>query len=497
MLRACIALIVAALALPAQAKDPIVITMQDVVPLRGFPNIYVDWVSSRYLPALFDALTEVAEGGEIRPALAIAWRAKDPLTWEFDLREGVSFSNGEPFNADAVIQAIAFLQSDEAVSFPIRRHVRNIAVVERLTDHKIVIRTMRPDAMLPARLRTVRMVPPKYFAAVGRIGFAKVPHGTGPFMAQQMERTRTVLVVNPNAWRKPQWDELHFVPVGDAIARTQAVISGAADIAFNTGPSIAEAIEGAGARLLAYDIGSVDAVPFVTTMDTPLKDKRVRQALNYAVNKGPLIAAFVHGATSPATQFAPLGTFGYTANLPPAYAYDPAKAKALLKDAGYPNGFETAIELWTDGTEQAAIHQQIVSDLAAVGVKVRIIQVPILQWQNEGLYGGKWEAPMFNFAYNAMPTFDALEALETHSCLWAKPFNCDRAMADKIVEARETSDREVRLAKTRALFAALLEDPAAILLFPSIRFDVAGARMLPYAAPFGLLRFQDLAKRPK
>lgn len=495
-MRVLVALLVA-LALPVQAKDPIVIATQDVRPIQGFPNVYIDWITSRYQPALFDALTEVAEGGEIKPALATAWRAKDPLTWEFDLREGVTFSNGEPFTAEAVIQVIAYLQTDEAAGFPIRQHVSDIAAVERVTDHKIVIRTKRPDPALAARLRTVRILPPKYFASVGRTGFARQPHGTGPFVAQKMERTRTVFVANPHAWRKPKWHEINFVPVGEPIARAQGVISGAVDVAFNTGPSVADLLEGTGARLVPYEIASVDAIPFVTTMDTPLRDKRVRLALNYAVNRAPLIAAFVHGATTPATQFAPPGTFGYTPGLPPAYAYDPAKAKALLAEAGYPNGFETAIELWSDGTENDAIHQQVVADLGAVGVKVRIVQVPIIQWQNEGLYGGKWEAPMFNFAYNAMPTFDALQALVTHSCLWTKPFNCDRAMADKIVDARETFDPAARLAKTRTLFAALLEDPAAILLFPSIRFDVVGKRMAPYGAPFGFPRYQDLAKTPR
>ena len=137
---------------------------------------------------------------------------------------------------------------------------------------------------------------------------------------------------------------------------------------------------------------------------------------------------------------------------------------ALLAEAGYPNGFDTAIELWSDGTEHDAMYQQVLSDLRAVGVRVKIVQVPVLQWQNEGLYGGKWEAPMFNFAYNAMPTFDAMQALVNHSCLWVKPFNCDREMAAKIEDARETMDTAKRLAKTRALFAELLENPVAILL---------------------------------
>lgn len=489
-----LALVLAGPIAAVQAADPVVIAIPDVVPVRGFPNMMSDWVSSRYWPLLFDALTEVGEDGEILPALAVSWRASDPLTWEFELRPDVKFSNGEPLDSAAVASTLDYLQTEEAIAFPIYHVVRNIARVEPISELRVRIRTTRPDGVLPARLRSIRILPPRYFGQVGRVQFAEAPHGTGPFMAKRLARTRSVFLPNPHAWRPPKWSEVDFLPVRDSIARAQSVISGAVDIAFDTGPEIADAVLESGARLVPHDIGSVDAIPFVTTMDTPLRDKRVRLALNYAVDRQQLIAVFVHGATSPATQFAPHGAFGYMPGLPEAYHYDPAKAKRLLAEAGYPNGFDTALELWADGTNQGAMYQQVTSNLRAVGVRVRIVQVPVLQWQAEGLYGGKWEAPMFNFPYIALPSFDALDALATHSCLWSKPFNCDREIADRILEAQETFDTLARLERTRAVLDAFRADPPAILLFPSIHFDLVGKRMQPFTAPFGFIRYQELAK---
>src|SRR5687767_10807856 len=123
-------------------------------------------------------------------------------------------------------------------------------------------------------------------------------------MAETLRPGRSTFVRNPNAWRPPKVDRIDFVQVGDALARAQGVVSGSVDIALNTGPSVGDFVAPSGARLVAHEIGSVDAMPFVTVMKGPLQDRRVRLALNYAVNKQPLIDAFVGGATKPATSFA-------------------------------------------------------------------------------------------------------------------------------------------------------------------------------------------------
>lgn len=489
--------VVAALAVSggARAGETIVIGTHDVRPIRGFPHALVDWVSSRFWPLMFDALTEVGENGDVIPALAVSWQARDPHTWAFELRRGVTFSNGEPMDATAVAETIAYLLTPEAAGLLVHRHITNIEGASALGEYTVVIRTKSPDLMLPGRLRTVRILPPRYFKTVGADAFALQPHGTGPFMAKTLAPGRSTFVRNPNAWRAPNADQIDFVQVGDALARAQGVVSGSIDIALNTGPSVADIAAPAGARLVAHEIGSVDAMPFVTVAPGPLQDRRVRLALNYAVNKQPLIDAFAGGATKPATQFAPPATFGFKAGDPAPFPYDPAKARALLAEAGYPNGFDTAMEVWVDSTDSGAIFQQIAADLNAVGVRAKIINVPILEWQNDGLYGGKWKAPIFNFSYNALPSFDALDSLTTHSCLWAVPFTCDKDFSKRISAAGEMFSLPERRAATEALFAALREDPVAILLFPSVRFDLVGPRIKPFRAAFGIFRYDELEKR--
>lgn len=479
----------------AHAAEPVVIATHDVTPIRGYPHDGVDWMSSRFWPLLFDALTEVGEGGAIVPVLAERWQARDNHTWAFELHRGVRFSNGEPFNAAAAAETIAFLLSPEAATLPVRRHVANIESAVAEAEYTLVIRTKRPDLMLPGRMRTVRILPPQYFKQVGAVEFAVKPHGTGPFMAQTLRPGRSTFVRNPAAWRPPKVDRIDFVQVGDALARAQGVVSGSVDIALNTGPSVGDFIAPSGARLVPHEIGSVDALPFVTVMKGPLQDRRVRLALNYAVNKQPLIDAFVGGATTLATGFAAPGTFGYTPGDTVPFPYDPAKARALLAEAGYPNGFDTAMEVWVDSADSGGIFQQIAMDLTAVGVRTKLINVPIMEWQNDGLYGGKWKAPIFNFAYNALPAFDALDGLAGHSCLWIVPYNCDRAFSDRILETLEIFDLEARRTATQALYAKLREDPVAILLFPSVRFDVVGPRIEPYPAPFGIFRYDHIEKR--
>lgn len=459
---------------------------------RFFPNTSWDWGSATIAPLQFDALTEVEEGGEIVPALATAWRAEHERLWVFDLRKGIRFSNGEPFTSDAVIAAIAYLKTDDGRTLLTSGQVANIERVEVRGDHQVAIHTKEPDALLPARMRVIHMLPPRYFAELGRLKFIATPVGTGPFMADTLSDARSAFVANPYAWRPARVPKLVWLQVPDGVARVQAILSDAVDIAFNVGPGAAPVIADTGARVDAVRTAGVDTMPFVTTNDSPVQDRRVRLAINYAVNKAQIAQTLLDGQTQPATQFAPPGVFGYDAALPQPFPFDPDRARALLAEAGYSDGLNLAIELYVDSTEKAALVQQIANDLSGVGITLDILTSTVLDIQQRGLYGGDWEGDMINLPYFGLPSFDALAVFNVHSCLWSTPFHCDVSLTEGVLQARSAFDREDRLAKTRSLHRRLIEDPPALLLFDSVRYFVIGPRVEGYRAPFGIIRFHEL-----
>lgn len=457
-----------------------------------FPNSAWSWGTATLAPLMYDALTQVEEGGQIVPALAISWRAETERLWVFDLRRDVRFSNGEPFTAEAVVSAVEFLQTEEGRTLLTSGQVTNITRVEPRGDYMVALHTAEPDALLPARMRVIYMLPPGHFADVGRTGFMLAPHGTGPFMVEDLGEARSEFVANPYAWRPPKLAKLSWLKLPDGISRVQAILSEAADIAFNVGAGAEQSVEPAGARVDAVYTAGVDTMPFITTRQSPVQDRRVRLAVNYAVNKARMAATLLEGGTQPATQFVPPGVFGYDPALPVPYPHDPARARALLAEAGYPDGVDLTIELYLGSTEKSSVIQQVASDLAEVGIRLKVAISTVYDIQQRGLQGGRWEGDMMSLPYIGFPTFDSLAVFNVHSCLWHAPFHCDPAIVERVLDARATFDADARLQKSRAIHRSVIEDPVALLLFDSVRYFVVGKRVRDYRAPFGIIQFHEL-----
>jgi peptide/nickel transport system substrate-binding protein len=450
----------------------------------GFPPMLV-W------PAVFDALSRIGADGELKPSLASAWRVENSTTWVFELRAGVTFANGEPFDAVAVMGTVNFLLSESGRRFSAYREVQTIQGMRARGPLTLEITTTQPDSMLAHKLAGVWILPPKYFAEVGAETFALRPVGTGPYTAARWESAKLELAPFAGSWRKPKLAGLTIRALPQASSRAQAIISRAADIAFDLDLDDIDAVEASGARVDLRRRASVQAWQYITELPSPLQDARVRLALNLAIDRQSIVDTMLQGRTRVPSQVAAVGVFGHDDTLAP-YPHDPARAKALLAEAGYPDGFAATFQIVTDGPADASIYQQAAADLAKVGVRVKIARLTP-QANNEGLYNGKWAGIAFNMNWGSLPSLDIVAALRYHSCLWPKPWICRPEIVDLMKAADAEFDRDKRKAIIRRILRALHDDPPAILLFENIHPDAVGPRVAGYDAPFGFIRYESLS----
>lgn len=286
---------------------------------------------------IFDSLVRLDPDGRIRPALAVSWRRIDPLTVEFQLRQGVRFHDGEPFDAPAVRFSIETLVNP-ATGFPGAGFLDSIDKVEVVSPYVVRIRTKYPDGILLNRLAAlVTILPPIYIAQHGD-EFAAHPVGTGPFRFVRWEKDRDiVLAANPNYWAGvAAFDRLEFLfmPVRRQVA---GLLNGKIDIVTELpGTSTLEVMRSGVADVVKKE-SYYTAGASLNISTGPLSDVRVRRALNYGIDKDLLVRYDLLGNGRPIATLTMDGEIGHDPRLKP-YPYDPAKARRLLRDAGYAQG---------------------------------------------------------------------------------------------------------------------------------------------------------------
>lgn len=416
--------------LPVSAGNPYMAT--------GSPSNYV-WA------AMFDALTQIDAEGQLQPALAESWELVDPLTWRFKLKPGINFSNGEPFNADAVTTAITWLKTPEGKRSVIGNEVRDILKAERVDDLTVLVRTERPDAILPRRMAAVLLGAPKAWTKLGPEGFAKTPATTGSFIVKDWgEGTgRVVLEAFKDSWRAPIVERLVILNLPDNPARLQAFQSEQIDIAGNINVDDIDTVDNFGGQVVSGTAASVMAIGFNVAPGrvTPLTDVRVRQALNYAIDKDALNEALLRGLTSVSGQPAAKGVMGYDPTIQP-YPYDPAKAKELLKAAGYAKGFPLKVEVIVDRSPgDAAVFQAVADMLSQIGVKTELRTITFPTWLTKYLTG-TWDkdTDAFTLSWNAGTYYDVARPMDIYSCSKPNPIFCDETLTKQLVIAGEEMD---------------------------------------------------------
>lgn len=315
---------------------------------------------------IYETLMARKPDGTLVPGLASSEpKLLDPTTWEVKLRPGVKFHNGEPFNADAVAYSIRRIIdpkfNSEQISF-----FNTIKGAEKVDDHTVKIFTTGPDPILLSRLYWMKMVPPAHSKDPK---FAETPVGTGPYRFVKWARGQNIILeANPAYWgEKPAIKKVTYRFVSDPGTRLAGLKAGEFDVITNLLPEFTREVPQA-----IHIMGLEFPIIILNADGGPTKDVRVRQALNYAVDKKALADGLFEGYAqiSPGQLLSP-SFFGFNKNVK-AYPYDPEKAKALLKEAG-----ATGVTVELIGTAGRWLKdREIVEAVAAfwdkVGVKTKV-----------------------------------------------------------------------------------------------------------------------------
>ena len=315
---------------------------------------------------------------QYKPSLATAWRWVDDRTLEFDLRKGVKFHNGEPFDADDVVYTLNFVSKPENKSTT-QQNVNWIAEAVKVDQYKVRIKLRKAfPAALEYLAGPVVMYPNEYYAKVGPKGMSEKPVGSGPYKVVEhqpgrlvrMQRNAEYFKESPRPQPTVERLELRLIP--DRNTQIAELMAGGLDWIYNVPPDQAQQLKtvptlavssGETMRIVWLSLASHDKTPV-----PQFKDIRVRRAFNHAIDRQAMLKTVVgEGARVLHTMCFP-SQFGCTDEGAMRYAYDPAKAKALLAEAGFPNGFKVDIY----GYRERQQIEAMIGYLRAVGIKANL-----------------------------------------------------------------------------------------------------------------------------
>ena len=351
---------------------------------------------------------------QLKPQLATGWKYIDDTTLEFELRQGVKFHDGSTFSAEDVVYTVNTILGDKQVSVP-----SNFTFIEGATkvdDNRVQIKLKR---VFPAALEYFAMVLPIYPKAYReRVGdeFSKKPVGTGPYKITRVDGTSEIDMVRNDDYfdgpkGKPAIKTLIIKEVADASSELTMIISGQADWIWDFS---ADQIDNLGrlpntqvALNESMRVGYMNMDAAGRTGDTPIKQQKVRQAMIHAIDRVTMAKQFMPGGARVIDAPCYPTQFGCDQAVAAKYPYDPAKAKALLAEAGLPEGMETELVGYLLPQWMGAVQNY----LGAVGIKVRVTQLQtgaVVQRSIEGknpLELGSWGSYSINDASAFLPYF--------------------------------------------------------------------------------------------
>ena len=344
---------------------------------------------------VFDKLVNTDAQSRNIPGLATEWRVVAPTTWEFKLRPGVRFHNGNAFTAEDVAFTIARLPNvpNSPASYAVySRPITRVEIVDPLT---VRFHTAQPYPLLPLDMTNVRILDKETHenATTDDFNAVRAAVGTGPYrVVSYRNGDRIEFVRNDEYWGpKPAYQRVNYRMITNDASRTAALLAGdvdfidqvpTTDLTKLRGDNRVALSETVGLRLIFLGLDHLRAAnensPFITDNDgkplgrNPLRDVRVRRALSMAVDRQAIVERLMEGAATPAGQFLPPGVTGHVPDVQPT-RHDPEGARRLLAEAGYPNGFRIQLNGPNDRyINDGRIIQAIGQTWTRVGVRTAV-----------------------------------------------------------------------------------------------------------------------------
>jgi peptide/nickel transport system substrate-binding protein len=347
----------------------------------------------QYLQPVYDSLFRISPDGDIGPNIATEWEYDDALTaLTIDLRTDVEFTDGESLDAEAVKANIEHTRTGASTTASQLQVVEDVEVVDSDT---VILHLTAPDpSLLPNLGMTAGMLASP--AAIEAGGLKTTPVGSGPYTldaSATTEGSQYTFVRNPDYWNPDDYpyDRVVVKVLTDNNAILNALRTGQVDAGPLGSAKDAKTAEGAGLHVLNYPNGDLEAVYFYDkngTIAPALADVRVRQAINYALDRDAIVKAGYGDLATPTAQMFAIteddGIFDPALN--DVYPYDPEKARVLLAEAGYPAGFDVVMPDWSGYAPEvnAAINQ----NLADIGIRITLDTLPVEQMYGNTLQGG-------------------------------------------------------------------------------------------------------------
>jgi len=353
---------------------------------------------------MFESLLLTDANQRLSPGLATSYKPLDETTWEFKLREGVTFHDGSPFTAKDVIYTVCRIPTVENSPSSFTVYTKAIAGMEAKDDHTLIVKTDGPYPLLPVEVSAWGVISASANGATGDIGFSRdgctgvdgypkteafnsgeAAIGTGMYKFKEFTRgEKIVFERNDDYWGdKGDWATVTFRPITSDGPRVAALLAGDVDLIDNPPLQDLERIKSEGFQVAQGLSNRViylhldqhgEETPGITGTDgkNPLLDKRVRQALSMAINREAIVERIMNGVAVPAGELLPPGMFGTTPGAE-AEKYDPEGAKKLLAEAGYPDGFGLTIGSPNDRyINDAQVTQAVAQMLTRIGIETQV-----------------------------------------------------------------------------------------------------------------------------